>query len=179
VDQARSQTRFVTFLAVTLAAVALFLSCIGIYGVTSYLVMSRTPEMGIRMAMGASPRDVGKLVLARGMAPVVLGCLVGIALSFPLTPLLSALLFGVRPIDVPTFAASAILLSLVGFLACYIPARRAMNRAFTQVIGNALVWQPYRRAALMAISGDCSRVTGKPELIPRGTNRLERIYEIG
>jgi len=81
VDQARSQTRFVTFLAVTLAAVALFLSCIGIYGVTSYLVMSRTPEMGIRMAMGASPRDVGKLVLARGMAPVVLGCLVGIALS--------------------------------------------------------------------------------------------------
>jgi predicted permease len=127
VAQARSQTRFVTFLAATLAALALFLSCIGIYGVTSYLVMSRTPEIGIRMAMGASPKDVRKLVLARGLAPVVLGCLVGIALSFPLTPLLSALLFGVHPIDVPTFAASAILLSLAGFLACYIPARRAMR----------------------------------------------------
>ncbi|HKW87148.1 MAG TPA: ABC transporter permease [Candidatus Acidoferrales bacterium] len=127
IAQARSQTRFVTYLAGTLAALALFLSCIGIYGVTSYLVMSRTPEIGIRMALGAIPADVRKLVLVRGMAPVILGCLIGIALSLPLTPLLSTLLFGVRPIDTPTFVAVAILLSIVGFLSCYIPARRAVR----------------------------------------------------
>ncbi|HEV2297996.1 MAG TPA: ABC transporter permease [Candidatus Acidoferrales bacterium] len=127
VVQARSQARFVTYLSGTLAALALFLSCIGIYGVTSYLVMSRTAEIGIRMALGAFPADVQKLVLFRGMAPVAAGCLIGIAMSLPLTPLLSALLFGVRPIDVPTFVAAAALLSVVGFFASYIPARRAMR----------------------------------------------------
>ena len=127
VAQARSQTRFVTYLSGTLAALALFLSCIGIYGVTSYLVMSRTAEIGIRMALGASAGDVRRFVLARGMAPVAIGCIVGVALSLPLTPLLSALLFGVRPIDAPTFAASAVLLTAVGLLASYIPARRAMR----------------------------------------------------
>jgi predicted permease len=127
VAQARSQTRFVTFLAATLAALALFLTCIGIYGVTSYLVKLRTAEIGIRMALGAAPADVRKLVLLRGMAPVVLGCIVGIALSLQLTPLLSSLLFGVHPIDAPTFMATALFLSAVGFFACYIPARRAMK----------------------------------------------------
>jgi predicted permease len=127
VAQARSQTRFVTYLAATLAALALFLSCIGIYGVTSYLVMSRTPEIGIRVALGARPADVRKLVLIRGMAPVVFGCLTGVALSFLLTPLLSALLFGVRPFDLPTLTAVVFFLSAVGFLSCYVPARRAMR----------------------------------------------------
>ena len=127
VAQARSQTRFVAYLAGTLAALALFLSCIGVYGVTSYLVMSRTPEIGVRMALGAQPADVRKLVLGHGMLPVACGCLIGIALSVPLTPLLSALLFGVRPIDSRTLAAAALFLSVIGFFACYIPARRAMR----------------------------------------------------
>ena len=127
VAQARSQARFVTFLSGTLAALALFLTCIGIYGVTSYLVKLRTVEIGIRMALGALPADVRKLVLIRGMVPVVFGCLIGIALSFLLTPLLSVLLFGVRPIDAPTFLAAALFLSGVGFFACYIPARRAIR----------------------------------------------------
>ena len=127
VARARSQTRFVTFLSGALAALALFLSCIGVYGVTSYLTASRTSEIGIRMALGASPGDVRKLVLLSGMAPVVLGCAIGIALSLPLTPLLSSLLFGVRPFDLPTLAAAAFFLSIIGFFACYIPARRAMR----------------------------------------------------
>lgn len=127
VAQARSQTRFVTYLAVTLAALALFLSCIGIYGVTSYLVMSRTPEIGIRIALGALPTDVRKLLLTRGMAPVVFGCLIGFALSFPLTPLLSALLFGVRPFDLPTLSVVAFFLAGVGYLSCYVPARHAIR----------------------------------------------------
>jgi ABC-type antimicrobial peptide transport system permease subunit len=127
VAQARSQTRFVTFLSGTLAALALFLTCIGIYGVTSYLVKLRTAEIGIRMALGALPADVRKLVLIRGMVPVVFGCLIGIALLFPLTPLLSVLLFGVRPIDAPTFLSAALFLSGVGLFACYIPARRAVR----------------------------------------------------
>jgi putative ABC transport system permease protein len=127
VAQARSQTRFITYLAATLAALALFLSCIGIYGVTSYLVISRTPEIGIRVALGARPADVRKLVLIGGMAPVVLGCLTGCALSFLLTPLLSALLFGVRPFDLSTLTAVVLFLSSIGFLACYVPARRAMR----------------------------------------------------
>src|SRR5208282_5869338 len=126
VAQARSQTRFVAFLSGTLAALALFLTCIGIYGVTSYLVMLRTPEIGVRMALGALPAAVRRLVLVRGMAPSVFGCLIGIGLSFPVTPLLSALLFGVRPIDLPTLVAAASFLSAVAFLACYIPARSAM-----------------------------------------------------
>ncbi len=127
VAQARSQTRFVTFLSGALAALALFLTCIGIYGVTSYLVTLRTSEIGVRMALGALPADVRRLVLVRGMAPLVFGCLIGIGLSFPVTPLMSALLFGVRPIDPPTLVAAASLLSAVAFLACYVPARRAMR----------------------------------------------------
>ncbi|MFZ0589762.1 MAG: ABC transporter permease [Bryobacteraceae bacterium] len=127
VAQARSQARFVAFLSGTLAGLAVFLTCIGIYGVTSYLVMLRTPEIGIRMALGALPSDVRKLVLIRGMAPVALGCVAGLALSFPLTPLLSALLFGVRPIDTATLMASAVFLCGASFFACYIPARRSMK----------------------------------------------------
>ena len=127
VAQARSQTRFVTFLSGALAALALFLSCIGIYGVTSYLTASRTSEIGVRMALGASPGDVRKLVLRGGMTPVIFGCAIGIVLSLPLTPLLSSLLFGVRPFDLPTLSVASFFLSSIGFFACYIPARRAMR----------------------------------------------------
>jgi putative ABC transport system permease protein len=127
VAQARSQARFVAFLSLALAGLALFLTCTGIYGVISCLVMLRTPEIGIRMSLGALPAQVRRLVLIRGMAPVALGCLVGLALSFVFTPLLSALLFGVRPIDAATLAVAALCLCAASFFACYIPARRAMK----------------------------------------------------
>jgi ABC-type antimicrobial peptide transport system permease subunit len=127
VAQARSQTRFVTYLAMTLTALALFLSWIGIYGLTSYLVIARTAEIGIRVALGALPADVRKLVFMHGMAPVVFGCVMGLALSFPLTPLLSTLLFGVRRFDLPTLTVVVVFLSAIGFFSCYAPARRAMR----------------------------------------------------
>ncbi len=125
VTQARSQTQFVTFLAAALAILALFLTCVGIYGINSYLVMSRTRELGIRMALGATPANVLRLVFVRGMAAALLGCVFGIVLSFPLTPLLSSLLFGVHPFDISTLVAAALFLSAVCFVACFVPARRA------------------------------------------------------
>jgi putative ABC transport system permease protein len=103
------------------------LASIGIYGVTSYSVSQRRNEIGVRMALGAQPRDILKLVLGQGMLSVILGISVGFTISWLLTPALSSLLFGVRPTDLPTFAAVALFLSSVGMLACYFPARRAMR----------------------------------------------------
>lgn len=119
------RARFVGFPAATFAAVALFLTCVGIYGVASYVVKLRTREMAIRVALGAPPLDLMNLVLIRAMAPIVLGCLVGLLLSLVLTPLLATLLFGVRPIDVPTLTGAAAFLFAVGLLSCFVPARRA------------------------------------------------------
>ena len=127
VAQARSQTRFVTFLACALAALALFLACVGIYGVGSYLLSSRTPEIGIRMALGAGPRDVRRLMLTGGMLPVIAGCVIGLPLALALAPLLSSLLFGVRPFDPLTLVGVAVLLLLVALAACWLPAQRAMR----------------------------------------------------
>jgi predicted permease len=124
---ARAANRFTMLLAGALAVLALVLASIGIYGVTSYSVSQRRNEIGIRMALGAQSRDVVRLVLGQGMFPVVVGVFLGFAISWLLTPTLSSLLFGVRPTDLPTFAAVAIFLSSVGLLACYVPARRALR----------------------------------------------------
>jgi putative ABC transport system permease protein len=125
VEAARSATRFVTMLSVGLAGIALLLACIGIYGVTSYSVAQRTPEIGVRMALGAQRRNVLRMVFRQGMAPIALGLVIGLALSLALTPLLSSLLFGVRPIDLWSIGASVIVLCATGLAACYLPARRA------------------------------------------------------
>lgn len=109
----------------TFAIVALLLSMIGIYGVTAYYVTQRTHEIGIRMALGAQLRDVMKLVLRRGLLLSVIGIGVGVAGALALTRLISSLLFGVKPIDIVTFAAVSIGLIAVALIACYIPARRA------------------------------------------------------
>jgi putative ABC transport system permease protein len=127
VRSARSDVRFITMLAIVLAGIALLLACIGIYGVTSYAVQQRTSQIGLRMALGAQPADVLKMVLRQGMAPVGLGAIVGLALSFALTPLLSSLLYGVRPSDLFTMALSLGILLVAGIAACFIPARRAMR----------------------------------------------------
>jgi len=125
VEKARAQTRFVTLLAAALATLALFLACIGIYGVTSYSVAQRNREIAIRIVVGANSADVGRMVLRQSGLPVVVGVVVGLAMAAVLTPLLSGLLFGVHPIDPLTYAAIAVVLAAVGVLACYIPARRA------------------------------------------------------
>jgi putative ABC transport system permease protein len=125
VESARRQTRFVTLLAGIMGGIALLLACIGIYAVTMYSVQQRMREIGVRTALGASPRQLFALVLRQSMLPIALGLLAGVVLSLLLTPLLSSLLFGVRPTDIPTFGAGALILSTAGLIACLLPARRA------------------------------------------------------
>ena len=125
VRQARSETRFTTVLASALAGAALLLACIGIYGIAACSVVRRTSEFGIRMALGGRASDILKLVLRQSMLPVSLGSLIGLALSLALAPLLSKLLYGVRPFDPTTLATAFFVFCGAGLLACYLPARRA------------------------------------------------------
>lgn len=125
--KARKGTSFTTTLAGVLAAIALLLSCVGIYGVTASSVVQRTNEIGIRMALGAQRRDILHLLLRQNMLPVIWGSLAGLVISFVLTPLLSRLLFGVRPADPATFGFTSLFLCAVGFLACLLPTYRATH----------------------------------------------------
>jgi predicted permease len=109
------------------AAVALALSCIGIYGVIAYLVGERTREIGVRMALGAQRSDVLRLILSQGAKMALLGVVLGVVLALGLTRLMSSQLFGVTAHDPLTFAAVAVLLVVVALAACYLPARRAAS----------------------------------------------------
>jgi predicted permease len=109
------------------ATLALVLSCVGIYGVISYVVGQRTHEIGIRMALGAQRGDVMRLVLGEGVRMALIGVAAGIAAALGLTRLMAEELFGVTAQDPLTYAMVAILLTLVALLACYLPARRAMR----------------------------------------------------
>jgi putative ABC transport system permease protein len=107
------------------ALVALMLTGVGIHGVISYSVTQRTQEIGIRMALGAQARDVLQLVIRQGMSLVLIGLCIGLVGAIALTRVIVTLLFGVSAKDPLTFVAVAALLSIVSFVACYIPARRA------------------------------------------------------
>jgi len=120
-----AKRRFNMFLVGGFAVLALVLAAIGIYGVVSYSVSQRTFEIGVRLALGAKPADVMKLVIGQGMANALLGALVGLAVAVGLTRFLETQLFGVSPTDPLTFAAVASLLIAVALVACYLPARRA------------------------------------------------------
>ncbi len=123
VFQRRAQT---TLLAV-FAGLALLLASLGIYGVLAYLVSQRTQEIGIRMALGAAPRDVLLAVAGQGLGWSMAGIALGAAASLALAGALSKLLFGIAPTDPATFAAVAAVLLAVALLASYLPARRAMS----------------------------------------------------
>jgi putative ABC transport system permease protein len=107
------------------AALALILAMVGIYGVISYSVSQRTPEIGIRMALGASRGGILKMVIGRAMLLVGVGIGVGAAGAFALSKYLKSLLFQVKPGDPWTYASLAILLAMVALAASLIPARRA------------------------------------------------------
>jgi len=107
------------------AGIAFVLAIVGIYGVMSYAVTQRTHEIGIRMAIGAQPRDVFRMILGQGMFLTIVGMVAGLLGAFGLTRLMATMLFGVRPTDPLTFAGVAVLLALVALVACYIPGRRA------------------------------------------------------
>jgi len=117
--------RFNTTLLSIFAGVALVLTIVGLYGVMSYSVAQRTNEIGIRLALGAQRRDVIALVVKQGLLLVLFGLLIGLPSAFALMRLISGLLFGVTNKDPMTFVSAAVVLSLVGLLACYIPALRA------------------------------------------------------
>ena len=122
-----SEQRFFMTLMGIFATLALVLAGGGIYGVLSYQVARRTHEIGIRMALGANPRDVFRLVLNEGLRVVLVGVAIGTAAALMLTRLMAGLLFGVKPTDPLTFVAVAALLVCVALAACYIPARRATH----------------------------------------------------
>jgi ABC-type antimicrobial peptide transport system permease subunit len=109
----------------SLGIVGLLLAAIGIYGVTAYMVSSRTREIGIRVALGAQRGDVVRMVLRQGMMLAFTGMAIGLALAAGASRLLASLLFGVGPTDPLTFAGSAALFCVIGLIACYVPARRA------------------------------------------------------
>ena len=117
--------RFVLLLFSLFAVLALLLTAVGLYGVLSTSVSQRTRELGIRLALGATARDVRRLIIVQGMRLVLIGLGVGFVSAIALNRLIKKLLFVVRPTDPPTYALIALLLLLVTFLACYLPARRA------------------------------------------------------
>jgi len=125
VDRAMFQERLVAWLSGAFALLALVVACIGLYGLLSFEVAQRTHEVGVRMALGASPRQVFGLVLGRGIRLVALGAVIGITTALGLTRYLQSLLYGVHPIDPLAYAAVTILLLIVTMGACYVPARRA------------------------------------------------------
>jgi putative ABC transport system permease protein len=125
VVEAVTQPRFNLTLLGLFGGLALLLSAAGIYGVTSYSVAQRAQEIGVRKALGAQSGNVLRLVIRQGMAAVLPGVVIGLALAFAATRVMKSLLFGVSATDPLTFVAIALSLILVALLACWVPARRA------------------------------------------------------
>lgn len=127
VGESMFMNRFSMYLLGVFAVVALILAAVGIYGVMSYNVSQRTREIGIRVALGAEPLDVLRLIIKRGMFLTLIGIGIGLSLAYMGGRFLASLLYGVSEKDAMTFAVSAAVLMLVAFVSSYIPARRAMK----------------------------------------------------
>ena len=126
-DHETLQSQIQTILLSSLAALALIMACVGIYGVMAYMVAQRTNEMGVRMALGAQRGHVLGLVLGRGMTLTLIGMTVGVSAALALTRLMRSLLFDVSPTDPVILTGVSVLLIVVALMACLIPARRAAS----------------------------------------------------
>ncbi len=120
-----AQSRFNTYALSIFAAIALVMAAVGIYGVMAFSVTQRTNELGIRIALGAQPGDVLRLVIRQGMILALIGILIGLAASLALTRVMASLLYGVAATDVLTFVTVSAALALIALAASYLPARRA------------------------------------------------------
>ncbi len=120
-----STQRFSLMLIGGFSALALLLAMMGVYGVVSYTVAQRRPEIGIRIALGAQGKDVLRLILTQGLKPVAIGSVIGLIAALALGRVLTSLLYGVTATDPPTFVITAMLLLFMALVACYLPARQA------------------------------------------------------
>jgi predicted permease len=125
IDGSLASRRFSAELVGVFAVVALLLASVGIYGLLAYMVGQRSHEIGVRMALGAMPSTIGKMIVGRGAGLAGVGVGVGLLLSGIMAPIISTVLYGVRPIDPEVFLAVPLILMVVVLLASYIPARRA------------------------------------------------------
>ena len=119
--------RFGAVLMGTLAISGLLLACIGLFGVMAYSVTQRTGEIGIRVALGAQPRHVVGLIMAQGVKLTLFGVVIGLVVAWATTRLLVSLLFEIRAADPATFILISLLLVSIALVACFFPARRALN----------------------------------------------------
>jgi len=120
-----AQPRFRTWLIGIFAGIALLLAAVGVYGVMSYTVTQRTNEIGVRVTLGARPKEIYRIIVGEGLRFALLGVGIGLAAALAMTRLLQSFLFGVSAYDPMTFAGVAILLILVALAASFVPARRA------------------------------------------------------
>jgi putative ABC transport system permease protein len=107
------------------AVLALFIACVGLYGVLSYRVTNRTREIGVRVALGATSAGIGRMVLGQGIALTAAGLVTGVLAAAALGRLIETQLYAVKSTDVPTYALVSSVLAVISLLACYLPARRA------------------------------------------------------
>jgi putative ABC transport system permease protein len=127
VERATGQPRFRALLIGSFALAALLLAAVGLYGLISYTVAQRSPEIGVRLALGATPVQVGRLILGQGLALAGAGVALGLVGALAATRLLEGLLFSISATDPTVYAALAGVLLATAALACYVPARRAMR----------------------------------------------------
>jgi ABC-type antimicrobial peptide transport system permease subunit len=117
--------RFNLLLLGTFALVAMFLAVLGVYGVVSYAVAERTQEIGIRLALGAERARVVRMIVSQGMWGVAAGIAAGLVGAYAATRLIAGMLYGVPAHDAPTFAIATVMLAVVAFIACALPALKA------------------------------------------------------
>jgi ABC-type antimicrobial peptide transport system permease subunit len=122
-----SRTSFTMSLLVIAASIAIFLGSVGLYAVLSYVVSQRVPEIGVRLALGASPGAVRSMVVSQGMRLVVVGVLLGLVAALAMGRLLAAQLYGVDPVDPATLVAAAAIFVAIALLASVLPAARAAS----------------------------------------------------